>query len=279
MAESSGDGQVGLENQRGKCCLLCSGFNGAENIVIAAEKEWEIRNFDFLNLLYTPQNNRVFWRALRNYELAYLLLGLIPASSVFIPLMFLPKELEQGWVEIGFTIFHVSVGLFPVSMLCNMDTIKHALGQPEGIADSIVLLVAFTLGIIYGEGFYILGTVGLFGCFLTAYFAPGYEVHVICNYLDPSMEAIPIYFKVGKRLVYIVLTTVILWGRAQIFLQVFTVRDEVLFTVREVDITVREIWLIFVDILYIRSGYITAGRALQKEDSLIVFAADGKLKV
>ena len=274
------EASVSLERHTASCCVLSPEGVNARKRVIKAEDEWTIRNFDVLNLFYYPTPSiEDFWRRNRDYELLYLLLGLAPASTVFIPLVFLSQDLAQGGLEISLAVYHVLCGLLPITLLCNLDAIKHQVMRLSGFVDAIVLIVSFVLGVIFGQGFVILGSIALFASYLTIYLAPGYELHVICNYLDPEIQTVPFSFTMGKRLVYAVLTVVSLFGRAQIFLQVFTVREDIVFTLKDVDISIRDVWLVFIDTLYIRSIYITAGRAFcSDQGSSLVYSAQGTMK-
>lgn len=259
------------------CCCVTVDSNERE-FDVSATGAWKVRNIDVLNLFHHPKPLKEFWLKWRNLELFYLLFGLSPAASVYFVIVFLPEDSSQSSVEFALAAYHVLCGLLPVSMFCNIDTIIHGLRQPGGFADLVVLIVAFVLGIVYGRGFVLLGSIGLVGSFQAAYFAPAYEVHTLLNHLNLRDQVQPKVFKVGTRIVYLILTIVLLWGRALIFLQVFTVRDEVMFTLRGIDIGVKDIWLVLVDVLYIRSVASTGARVIQRRaDSLTLFAAQGRL--
>lgn len=245
-------------------CGMHRGIAAAERVEVRAEGTWKIRNFDVLNFFYQPPDVRKFWENHRRFEF---FLAMVPGACVpaYYVMAFLDTEYAQGPVEL--ILFCWVVGtVAPFTLLLNVDSMFYGSKNITIWFDFAFAVAGIVLLALYGQGYYIFGTFALISCWFQQIGYVSLIGHERLN-IGPGRTR-DLFVKCHKIQVFLILTVIIM-SRGLIFVQKWTVSDETVTEVSGRIITIRDIWVTFIDILYIRAAYISIDFLAQFDPSTV----------
>mmetsp|Transcript_10175 Transcript_10175/g.11712 ORF Transcript_10175/g.11712 Transcript_10175/m.11712 type:complete len:272 (+) Transcript_10175:149-964(+) len=245
MAVESGEGGANL-------CDFVSDYAAAKPSTLRADGTWDIKNYDVFNLFYLPEDVEEFWKSHRRLE--FFLVPTLPLLSMptYFIVAFLDLELAGGPVE-WFLFMYSLCTAIPSGLLVNIDALILGSSSFGRLSDFIFMAVAVILLGLYGEGFYLIGIMGLIASWLALLGYYAIVAHQLLNSKgDPGIQR---QHEIGNKIAMFGIVACVLCGRGLIFMQKWTVANDEIANISGRVLTIRDIWVALVDIVYIRAAY------------------------
>uniref|UniRef100_A0A7S3PFU3 Uncharacterized protein n=1 Tax=Aplanochytrium stocchinoi TaxID=215587 RepID=A0A7S3PFU3_9STRA len=241
--------QLGDKETRSCLCKSYKGLPDVDEMVFRPHEDacWKVRNFEILNLFYQPPNVRKFWEEHRKTEIFLGVIVPIVTQAPFFLVSLLDFSHAQGVYEKVLFVFGLSniLSFLPL----NVDNLLYRMRHGFPLLDFVLTLSAVVLLILYGQGFIYIGSWGLVVCW---YFRIVYYPLLMHYYFNLDTSYRQLVINLNKMaLVGVVIT--ILFGRGLIFFQKWTVVDDTAITFDGRIVTIRDIWISLVDVLYGRA--------------------------
>ena len=244
-------------------CLCCC---RQRDVVVSTKKvfasgKWTVRNFQVYHYFVHKEESDRRQNTLLGIIFATLICLSVQANFCFIAL-FLDVSYAGTYVEYLMVAFQFLCFTPPI-FLSNVDTIWQQ-SSLSSAADILSAFIAIGFLLIVGRGYRFYGALGLFGGIETVYVIEPFEMFLLLTF-GRVPKYVLLLIRVG--LVFFIVA-VLVFRTAVYFRQIDIVNAVVLDVGRSEAITLREVWLFFVDILVVRLCYKSAERIERGEDLL-----------
>ena len=175
-----------------------------------------------------------------------------------------------------FAVATIAASILFFILASNVEVVYIRLKAPVALVDTLSALAVVVILLIYGEGFSLFGAVYCIGLFVNSYATEANEVDWRLNTRDIYRNIFAF-----RQLAHFILLAAAIAFRVSVFLKKVTVRNDVvladLLGGSEV-LSLRDLWEFCVDIVLVRSVYLSIARFGQPLESIAVGTTYAKLR-